>query len=47
MAVVGEPRENGFAEHLMRTIKEEEVAPSEYRDFADAHAQIGHCIDDV
>ena len=47
MAAVGEPRENGFAERLIRTIKEEEVDLSEYRDFADAHAQIGRCIDDV
>jgi transposase InsO family protein len=47
MATVGEPRENGFAERLIRTIKEEEVDLSEYRDFADAHAQIGRFIDDV
>jgi transposase InsO family protein len=47
MAAVGEPRENGFAERLIRTIKEEEVDLSEYRDFADAHAQIGRFIDDV
>src|SRR5262249_2867956 len=26
MAAIGEPRENGYAERLMRTIKEEEVA---------------------
>lgn len=47
MATVGEPRENGFAERLIRTIKEEEVDLSEYRDFTDAHAQIGRFIDDV
>ncbi len=47
MATVGEPRENGYAERLIRTIKEEEVDLSEYRDFADAHAQIGRFIDDV
>ncbi len=47
MATVGEPRENGFAERLIRTIKEEEVDLSEYCDFADAHAQIGRFIDDV
>ncbi len=47
MARVGEPRENGFAERLIRTIKEEEVDLAEYRDFADAHAQIGRFIDDV
>jgi putative transposase len=47
MAAVGEPRENGFAERLMRTIKEEEVDRSEYRDLADARRQIGHFIDSV
>jgi transposase InsO family protein len=31
----------------MRTIKEEEVDLSEYRDFLDARAQIGHFIEDV
>ena len=47
MAAVGEPRENGYAERLIRTIKEEEVALADYEDFADALAQIGHFIDDV
>jgi len=47
MAAVGEPRENGFAERLMRTIKEEEVNLSEYRDFDDARRQIGRFLDDV
>jgi len=47
MATVGEPRENGFAERLMRTIKEEEVGRSEYRDLADARRQLGHFIDAV
>ena len=47
MAAVGEPRENGFAERLVRTIKEEEVDLSEYHDFADARQQIGHFIDAV
>jgi transposase InsO family protein len=47
MAAVGEPRENGFAERLMRTIKEEEVDLSEYADFADARRQIGRFIDAV
>jgi putative transposase len=47
MAAVGEPRENGYAERLMRTIKEEEVDLSEYRDFADAHQQITRFLDDV
>ena len=47
MAAVGELRENGFAERLVRTIKEEEVDRSEYRDLADARRQIGHFIDAV
>lgn len=33
---MGEPEENGYAERLMRTIKEEEVDLSEYEDFRDA-----------
>jgi putative transposase len=47
MATVGEPRENGYAERLMRTIKEEEGALADYCDFDDALAQIGHFIDEV
>jgi len=38
---------NGYAERLMRTIKEEEVDLSDYQDFAEARAQIGHFIDAV
>ena len=41
------PEENGYAERLMRTIKEEEVDLSEYSNFAVAHRQIGRFIDDV
>jgi putative transposase len=47
MAAVGEPRENGYAERLMRTIKEEEVALTEYRDYADARRQLGRFLDAV
>ena len=47
MAAVGKPKENGFAERLMRTIREEEVDLSEYRDFADAYGQLGRFLDDV
>ena len=39
--------QNGYAERLMRTIKEEEVYLSEYRNFADAQRQIGRFLDDV
>jgi len=47
MAAVGKAEENGYAERLMRTIKEEEVDLSEYLDFQDALNQIGHFIEDV
>ncbi len=47
MAAVGKAEENGYAERLMRTIKEEEVDLSEYLDFGDAHQQIRHFIEDV
>jgi transposase InsO family protein len=47
MAAVGEPRENGYAERLMRTIKEEEVELTEYADYADALRQIGRFIEAV
>jgi transposase InsO family protein len=47
MAAVGEPTQNGYAERVIRTIKEEEVTLTEYRDFADAREQIGRFIDDV
>lgn len=47
MAHVGCPEENGYAERLMRTIKEEEVALSDYQDFADARRQLGAFLDEV
>ena len=47
MAAVGKAEENGYAERFMRTIKEEEVDLSEYRDFSDAYQQIGRFIEDV
>jgi putative transposase len=47
MAKVGEPRENGYAERLMRTIKEEHVALTEYRDFDDARRHLQTFIDRV
>jgi transposase InsO family protein len=47
MAAIGEPEENGYAERLMRTIKEEEVALTEYRDYADARRQLGRFLDAV
>ena len=47
MATVGKAEENGYAERFMRTIKEEEVDLSDYRDFNDALHQIGYFIQDV
>lgn len=47
MAEVGEPRQNGYAERLMRTIKEEEVALSEYESYAEAYQQIGRFLEEV
>lgn len=47
MADKGEAWQNGYAERLIRTIKEEEVDLSDYHDFADAYAQIGRFIEQV
>lgn len=47
MATIGKAEENGYAERLMRTIKEEEVDLSDYQDFADAQNQIGRFVEDV
>ena len=47
MAAIGRPEENGYAERLFRTIKEEEVYLSEYESLQDARAQLGHFIDVV
>jgi transposase InsO family protein len=47
MASVGVPEENGYAERLMRTIKEEEVDLSEYEDFGDALRGLGRFLDEV
>lgn len=47
MAAVGKAEENGYAERVICTIKEEEVDLSEYFNFADAARQIGHFIEVV
>jgi len=47
MAAVGKAEENGNAERLMRTIKEEDVDLSEYQSFEDAFEQIGCFMEDV
>jgi transposase InsO family protein len=47
MTAIGEPREYGYAERLMRTIKEEELELSEYQDFADAYRRLGRFLEAV
>lgn len=47
MAAVGKPEDNGFAERLIRTIKEEEIYLSEYQDFHDAYRRIGFFLEAV
>ena len=44
MAAGGEATENGDAERLMRTIKEEEVTLNEYADFHAAYQQLGRFL---
>ncbi len=47
MASIGEPKENGYAERLMRTIKEEGVDLTESEDLPDARRQLGRFLEDV
>ena len=47
MAEVGQAWQNGYAERLMRTIKEEEVDLSEYRNFTEVYEQIEQFLEDV
>lgn len=47
MTAVGKPEDNGYAERLMRTIKEEEVDLSEYADFHEAYRSIRRFLDEV
>jgi putative transposase len=47
MAEVGESAQNGYAERVIRTIKEEEVYLNEYADLPDAERQIGRFINEV
>jgi putative transposase len=46
-AEVGAAWQNGYAERLMRTIKEEGVDLSEYEDYTDAIRQLGRFLDEV
>ena len=47
MAATGKPAENGYAERVIRTIKEEEVYLSEYQTMAEAREQLGYFIEVV
>jgi putative transposase len=47
MAEVGEAWQNGYAERLIRTIKEEEVDLSDYEDYNDTIRQLGRFLDQV
>jgi transposase InsO family protein len=47
MAEVGEAWRNGYAERLIRTIKEEEVDLTEYLGCHDAHQQMSRFLEDV
>ena len=43
----GCPWENGYAERLIRTLKEEEVYLNDYEDIHEAKVRIGHFIEQV
>ena len=47
MAEVGEPTQNGYAERLMRTIKEEEVDLSDYQNFQECCQNMDRFLNDV
>jgi putative transposase len=47
MASVGNPYENAKAESFFRTLKMEEVYLKDYRDFEEAHENIGEFIEEV
>jgi len=47
MAEVGAAWQNGYAERLMRTIKEEEVDLSDYQNYTEAYQQIQQFLEDV
>jgi putative transposase len=47
MTDVGAAWQNGYAERVIRTIKEEQVDLCEYQDYHDAYQQLGRFLDDV
>jgi putative transposase len=47
MADVAAAWQNGYAQRVIRTIKEEEVYLSDYRTYHEAYQQLGRFLDDV
>jgi putative transposase len=47
MAEVGAAWQNGYAERMLRTIREEEVDLSDYEGYNDARRQLGRFLDEV
>jgi putative transposase len=47
MSAAGCPYDNAKAESFFKTLKKEEVNLTHYANFAEAHSNIGHFIDDV
>ena len=47
MAEMGAAWQNGYAERLLRTIREEEVDLSDYEEYTDARPQLGRFLDEV
>lgn len=47
MAEVGQAWQNGYAERLIRTIREEEIDMSEYADYHEAYRYIGRFLEEV
>jgi len=45
MSAVGQPTQNGIAERFMRTLKEEHIDYSDYRDFDDALEQLSYWLE--
>jgi transposase InsO family protein len=47
MSAVGQPTQNGLAERFIRTVKEEHIDYTEYRDYDDAFEQLAHWLEVV
>ena len=47
MAGLAKDYENGYAEQLMRTIKDEEVDLLEYRNFSDVYERVEEFLEEV